>query len=117
VVYLTGDQTISGGKTFAHDVTLKEGLIICPTGTNAETFSFGSQAFYSNSYQYLTTGVLPLIAESTGRSYLIKNKGAPFVVQTQASDQIFLSYPVSSMTVNSGEAYNFLNDGYHWAVL
>jgi len=117
VVYLTGDQTIDGLKTFTRDVTIKEGVIISPTGTNAETFYLGSQAFYSNDYQYLTTGVLPLITGSTGRSYLIKNKGAPFVLVAQGTDQIFAAYPVPFMTVYSGEAYNVLNDGYHWAIL
>ncbi len=76
----------------------------------------------SNSPLYINTGLsaglwkLPLISTCTGRVYQIKNRGFSLLLSGTNNDYIFSQYPSINFTVNSGDAYQVINDGYYWNI-
>ena len=76
----------------------------------------------SNSTFYINTGIspgiwtLPLISTCTGRVYQIKNRGYQLLLTGTNNDYLFGQYPVINYTVNSGDAYQIINDGFYWNI-
>lgn len=65
-----------------------------------------------------STWTLPALANNTGLTYRIKNRGAGTVtLQRAGTDQLYDTAAVNSISVGPGASATVINDGTYWLVL
>lgn len=64
------------------------------------------------------TWTLPTLANNTGLTYRIKNRGSvPLVIQRAGSDQLYDTAAVNSVSIAAGASVTIINDGTYWITL
>ena len=93
-----------------------ESIGLNPSNKNSN-ISLSNKPFYINTGAAISTWTLPLINTCTGRTYQLKNCGNQVTITGVFPNQIFAQYPVDNFVMNSGEAYQFANNGLYWCVM
>lgn len=129
-VSATGNQTISGKKIFANDVSfsgsgifsgglyISGGLRLSPI-TNSGFFIISSNQFYVYTGSSNGTGVMPTINSCVGQTYFLKNRGAgTFTVSGSGSNQFYYTgVATGSIPMVDGQGFTVINDGTYWDVI
>ena len=90
---------------------------IIPT-LNNNNITIGSAPFYVFTGNSPIVWTLPLINNSTGNMYFLKNRGsATITLSGNGSDNIYTDSGVNTLIINPGEAYTIANCGYYWDVI
>jgi len=95
---------------------INSALVLKPSGI-AVGSSLATRPFYFFTGASVSTLILPPINMTTGRHYIIKNRGANITLTGKAGDLIFSTSAVASYPINSGDAISIINDGYVWCLV
>jgi len=101
-----------------------EVLYLSPTITNAVSVFAGSTHTLDRNASVrvhngaATTWTLPALANNTGLTYQIKNRGTDAItLQRAGTDQIYDTSAVTSISIQPGGSVTIINDGTFWLVL
>jgi hypothetical protein len=83
--------------------------------TSASSFTLGNNPFYIHTGA-AATWTLPTIASTSGRTYLIKNKGSGLTLSGNGSDTLYSYKATGIFVLNSGDASIIVNDGINWSI-
>jgi len=95
---------------------INSALVLKPSGINSN-FVLGTNPFYYYNGSNMATGTMPLISQSTGRLYLIKNLGNSLTLTGQGTDLFYNSYLIEKYTLNSGNSCVVINDSNYWNII
>lgn len=109
-----GHYSISGNWGIQSGI-FTENISLTPS-IQPSNLTLSNAPFYINTGNSVVTWTLPAISATNGRVYQIKNRGNTINLTGTANDKIFAQYPVLNFTINSGEAYQLMNDGQYWNI-